>query len=169
MRGTIPLSELCKTSHNSSNLESSFDLSRQESRNENTPAEVESLQGTGQSRIPQSHRWCKHQSLPGLRQAFNGTIIDNPIQDFLRSAAYNEEAPYFIKKSVMSNYVKSCAGYSVITYILGVGDRHLDNILLHQSGYLLHCDYSFILGQDPKTYLPMRYVITYLKQFTKLT
>uniref|UniRef100_A0A7R9WKA5 PI3K/PI4K catalytic domain-containing protein n=1 Tax=Pseudictyota dubia TaxID=2749911 RepID=A0A7R9WKA5_9STRA len=56
----------------------------------------------------------------------------------------------------MDNYVKSCAGYSVITYLLGVGDRHLDNLLLHANGHFLHCDYSFILGQDPKTYLPMR-------------
>jgi len=165
VRGTIPLSELCKSSSDSSNLESNLDLSRQESRNENTPAELESLQRTGQSKVPQSHHWCKHQSLPGLRQAFNGTIIDNPIQDFLRSAAYNEGDPYFIKKNVMSNYVKSCAGYSVITYILGVGDRHLDNILLHQNGYLLHCDYSFILGQDPKTYLPMRITEEMVKGF----
>ncbi|KAL7493369.1 hypothetical protein ACHAWT_002400 [Skeletonema menzelii] len=81
---------------------------------------------------------------------------DNPIQDFLRSAAFDDSAPYFVKKDVMDTYVKSCAGYCVITYLLGVGDRHLDNILLHQNGHLLHCDYSFILGHDPKTYMPMR-------------
>ena len=56
----------------------------------------------------------------------------------------------------MDNFVKSCAGYSVCTYILGVGDRHLDNLLLHESGHFFHCDYSFILGKDPKKYLPMR-------------
>jgi phosphatidylinositol 3-kinase len=56
----------------------------------------------------------------------------------------------------MDTYVKSSAGYSVITYILGVGDRHLDNLLLHQSGSFFHCDYSFLLGIDPKKYLPMR-------------
>jgi phosphatidylinositol 3-kinase len=38
----------------------------------------------------------------------------------------------------------------------GVGDRHLDNLLLHQSGHFFHCDYSFIFGSDPKKYLPMR-------------
>jgi phosphatidylinositol 3-kinase len=134
-----------------------------------------------------AHRrsWCKYQAIRGLSRKSNGSIVDNPIQDFLRSAAFDENAPYYVKKDVMDTYVKSCAGYCVVTYLLvrmnalrichlisfctinhpscndfgrhqGVGDRHLDNILLHQNGHLLHCDFSFILGHDPKTYLPMR-------------
>lgn len=85
-----------------------------------------------------------------------GNVKMNPILDYLRSVAYDAAAPYMIRKEVMDNYVKSCAGYSVISYILGVGDRHLDNLLLHQSGRFFHCDYSFILGADPKMYLPVR-------------
>mmetsp|Transcript_2076 Transcript_2076/g.4810 ORF Transcript_2076/g.4810 Transcript_2076/m.4810 type:complete len:241 (+) Transcript_2076:454-1176(+) len=74
----------------------------------------------------------------------------NPIQDFLRSFAYNKDDPFQIQRTVMERFVKSCAGYTVCTYLLGVGDRHLDNLLLHPSGHFFHCDYSFILGQDPK-------------------
>jgi len=85
-----------------------------------------------------------------------GSMAHNPVQDYLRNVAYDAKAPYWIAKSVMDRYIKSCAGYSVITYILGVGDRHLDNLLMHPSGRFFHCDFSFILGQDPKTYLPMR-------------
>jgi phosphatidylinositol 3-kinase len=81
---------------------------------------------------------------------------NNPIQEFLRSFAYDPDGPYKIKRNVMENFVKSCAGYSVCSFLLGVGDRHLDNLLLHQSGHFFHCDYSFILGNDPKKYLPMR-------------
>jgi Phosphatidylinositol 3- and 4-kinase len=92
----------------------------------------------------------------GSKAGPRGSIANDPIQDYLRSVAYDANAPYLIRRDVMDTYVKSCAGYSIITYVLGVGDRHLDNLLLHQSGSFFHCDYSFILGNDPKKYLPMR-------------
>lgn len=41
-----------------------------------------------------------------------------------------------IRTEIMDNYVRSCAGYCVITYLLGVGDRHLDNLLLTPNGKL---------------------------------
>lgn len=47
-------------------------------------------------------------------------------------------------------FIKSCAGYSVISYVLGVGDRHLDNLLVSKKGNFLHVDFGFMFGKDPK-------------------
>lgn len=60
-----------------------------------------------------------------------------------------------VSATLMDNYVKSCAGYCVITYILGVGDRHLDNLLLSPNGKFWHADFGYILGRDPKPFPPL--------------
>lgn len=46
------------------------------------------------------------------------------------------------------------AAYCVMTYILGVGDRHLDNLLLKRDGALFHVDFAYLLGQEPKILPP---------------
>uniref|UniRef100_H2YNJ6 Phosphatidylinositol 3-kinase catalytic subunit type 3 n=1 Tax=Ciona savignyi TaxID=51511 RepID=H2YNJ6_CIOSA len=79
---------------------------------------------------------------------------EGSIQNFFRKHQPNDKATYGIDPDVMDTYVKSCAGYCVITYLLGVGDRHLDNLLLRKTGALFHIDFGYILGRDPKPLPP---------------
>lgn len=52
------------------------------------------------------------------------------IRQFLKENHPDSSCDLGVKKEVMDTYVKSCAGYAVITYLLGIGDRHLDNVMI---------------------------------------
>ncbi|VEU20102.1 DEKNAAC100932 [Brettanomyces naardenensis] len=83
------------------------------------------------------------------------SVYNNSIMSYLKEHNPDPSAPHQVKAEVMDTYVRSCAGYCVITYILGVGDRHLENLLLTTDGYFFHADFGYILGADPKPFPPL--------------
>lgn len=80
----------------------------------------------------------------------NGSVLS-----FLKQNNPDPNSSLGVRAEVMDNYVRSCAGYCVITYLLGVGDRHLDNLLLSKDGHFFHVDFGYILGEDPKPFPPL--------------
>ncbi|OXV08251.1 hypothetical protein Egran_03984 [Elaphomyces granulatus] len=89
-------------------------------------------------------------SLSAAAAKYKGSILS-----YLKANNPDENEPLGVRKETMDTYIKSCAGYCVITYLLGVGDRHLDNLLLAPDGHFFHADFGFILGRDPKPFAPM--------------
>lgn len=68
-------------------------------------------------------------SLAAASAKYRGSILA-----YLKANNPDDKADLGIRKETMDTFVKSCAGYCVITYLLGVGDRHLDNLLLAPDG-----------------------------------
>lgn len=54
---------------------------------------------------------------------------------------------------MMDTFIQSTAFYNVIIYLMGMGDRHIENILVHKSGQLIHIDFECIF-KDPKGITP---------------
>eukprot|EP01006_Ploeotia_vitrea_P027828 TRINITY_DN60601_c0_g1_i1.p1 TRINITY_DN60601_c0_g1~~TRINITY_DN60601_c0_g1_i1.p1 ORF type:complete len:889 (+),score=37.07 TRINITY_DN60601_c0_g1_i1:36-2702(+) len=49
--------------------------------------------------------------------------------------------------ATINRFILSTAAYTVLTFLLGVGDRHLDNVMLKDTGELFHIDFGFMFGQ----------------------
>ena len=71
-----------------------------------------------------------------------GAFRKSPINDFLKANAPSDKA----YDEAVENFIRSCAGYCVATFCLGIGDRHADNIMTTRDGNLFHIDFGHFLG-----------------------
>ena len=58
--------------------------------------------------------------------------------------------PHKTIKDIRERFITTCVSSCVLCYVLGVGDRHLENILINKEGELIHIDFTYILGEDPQ-------------------
>ena len=60
-------------------------------------------------------------------------------------------------RTLRQRVISSTAGACLLAFTMGLGDRHLENILVCSDAHLVHVDFGFVLGDDPKhAHTPMR-------------
>jgi phosphatidylinositol kinase/protein kinase (PI-3 family) len=85
---------------------------------------------------------------------------------------YLKKFPYEKQNQVTKEFIRSLAGYSFLSFILQVKDRHNDNILIDQHGRCIHIDFGYCLTQTPLyiklEYAPFKFTEDYLEMLDGL-
>ena len=93
--------------------------------------------------VQQANTVCNIQKEAGVALS---AFKENVLLDWLQKKNHR---PDDLEKA-RENFMYSCAGYCVATYILGIGDRHNDNIMVTETGNLFHIDFGHFLGNRKK-------------------
>ena len=76
-----------------------------------------------------------------------GKAFEIDLYEYFLKKYGNESSKSFMQARL--NFIKSLAAYSVVSYILQIKDRHNGNILVDESGNLIHIDFGFIFDWSP--------------------
>jgi phosphatidylinositol-4,5-bisphosphate 3-kinase len=91
------------------------------------------------------------ETVSSIQIAYGGSSAafrDQPLEEWLRKQ--NPDDSDYTK--AVETFTLSCAGYCVATYVLGIGDRHNDNIMVTKDGHLFHIDFGHFLGNIKKKF-----------------
>ncbi|KAL3117853.1 hypothetical protein niasHT_006285 [Heterodera trifolii] len=85
------------------------------------------------------------------KRKYTGTSLNMEV-DLLNKHIYKKCCANDSKKYLecVDRFTFSLAGYCVATYVLGIKDRHQDNIMLARDGRIFHIDFGHFLGHTKR-------------------
>ncbi|XP_074980144.1 phosphatidylinositol 4,5-bisphosphate 3-kinase catalytic subunit alpha isoform isoform X3 [Caretta caretta] len=95
--------------------------------------------------VKSSHTIMQIQCKGGLKGAlqFNSHTLHHWLKDKNKGDSYD---------AAIDLFTRSCAGYCVATFVLGIGDRHNSNIMVKDDGQLFHIDFGHFLDHKKKKF-----------------
>jgi len=73
-----------------------------------------------------------------------GAFSTKVMRDWIETHNGKVGTPGF--QAAQDRFIRSCAGYCVATHVLGIGDRHNDNIMVKRTAEFFHIDFGHFLG-----------------------
>jgi Phosphatidylinositol 3- and 4-kinase/Phosphoinositide 3-kinase family, accessory domain (PIK domain) len=86
----------------------------------------------------------RSQTTAEIHKSYGGAFRDEAIQRWI--SEHNGPVGSEGYAAAADRFLRSSAAYCVATYVLGIGDRHNDNIMVKESGELFHIDFGHFLG-----------------------
>lgn len=85
-------------------------------------------------------------SIDGLKKS-DGFPVEGGLRKYFEIVYGNPNDKAF--KAAQNNFMQSLAGYALVSYLLGLKDRHNGNIMIDTRGHLIFIDFGFALGMAP--------------------
>lgn len=85
-------------------------------------------------------------SIDGLKKA-DGFPAEGGLRRYMEETYGGKEAKSF--KAAQRNFMLSLCGYSIVSYLLGLKDRHNGNIMIDTRAHIIHIDFGFAFGMAP--------------------
>lgn len=96
--------------------------------------------------LPTSSRGGFIEIIPGAKTVYDIEVNRRlSLRDYIFSGNRGDSVG-----SLFDRFSSSMAVYSIVCYLLALGDRHKNNIMVREDGTLFHIDYGFILGKEAK-------------------
>jgi len=85
-------------------------------------------------------------SLDGLKKS-EGYPTEGGLRKYFEIVYGGHKSKAF--KAAQTNFMQSLAAYSLVSYLLGLKDRHNGNIMIDTRGHLIFIDFGFAMGMKP--------------------